>query len=155
MSAGIIRVNNIDYRGSICDGPGIRTVVFLQGCNVHCKGCHNPQTWNIHKGYLISIEELVQEICMRSDTKRITISGGEPMIQSEAVSELAVGLYNKNFDIALYTSYQFDEIPRSILKYLNYIKCGKYLEKYCTTTIPYIGSTNQKFITLNGGDIIL
>ena len=112
MKPGTIIINSIDYRGSICDGPGIRTVVFLQGCNIHCKGCQNPQTWDIHKGKQVTINKLIDEICANSYTKRITISGGEPLMQVEAVYELIRGLHEKKMDIALYTSYEYKNIPQ-------------------------------------------
>jgi len=48
-------VNAIDFSGSICDGPGLRTVVYLQGCNRRCINCHNPQTWDLTCGVEISV----------------------------------------------------------------------------------------------------
>lgn len=74
-----LRINKIDFSGSICDGPGIRTVLFLQGCKKRCEGCHNPQTWEIKAGKIIAISELFEAICANSKMKRITISGGEPL----------------------------------------------------------------------------
>lgn len=154
LNTDIIKINSVDFSGSVCDGPGIRTVLFLQGCNVRCEGCHNPETWDINAGKSIQIKNLVEQICTNSLTKRITITGGEPMMQSEALSKLISYLFNTGYDIALYTSYMFDEIPQSIIDNLNYIKCGKFLKKYQTTTLPYVGSTNQKFIVLKKGDNI-
>ena len=55
LSQDSICINSIDFKGSICDGPGIRTVIYLQGCDFHCVGCHNPQTWDMNKGYIIPV----------------------------------------------------------------------------------------------------
>ena len=153
LSQDSIRINSIDFKGSICDGPGIRTVIYLQGCNIHCVGCHNPQTWDMDKGYLIPVEELFDKICRDSMYKRITISGGEPLNQKDAVYKLMSLLKTAGFDVALYTGFDLNDVPAYILKTLNYIKCGKYIESLRSTIIPYIGSSNQIFKVVNGGEI--
>lgn len=140
-----IRLNYVDYSGSICDGPGIRTVVFLQGCTIKCPGCHNPQTWDLNGGYVKNIDNLVEEICSNSKTMRITISGGEPMIQLEQVKILVDKLKMRDFDIALYTSYDIKLVPECIKKNLDYIKYGKFIKEKQTSIIQYVGSSNQIF----------
>ena len=77
---GSIRINSIMSNPSLCDGYGYRTVVFLQGCNLHCPGCHNRSTWDIDKGTLIDVKELATILKEKSLNKKITISGGEPLI---------------------------------------------------------------------------
>lgn len=148
MENNNIQINSIDYRGSICDGPGVRTVIFFQGCNQYCEGCHNKQTWDIEKGKNYSVKELFDEIYSKSPYKKITISGGEPLLQSEALRELLLLLNEYNYDIALYTSYDFENVPKDIIKLLKYIKCGRYIESMKTSTEDYIGSYNQVFINL-------
>lgn len=145
-----IRINSIDYKGSIVDGPGIRTVVFLQGCKQRCEDCHNPSTWDLDKGYLIDVEELVVQLRKKCLNKRITISGGEPLLQYSPVLELVNKL--SDFDIALYTGFEFIEIPKDILNYLNYVKVGKFIKERKSTIIPFMGSSNQEFIDLEGLD---
>jgi anaerobic ribonucleoside-triphosphate reductase activating protein len=142
-------INSIDYTGSIVDGPGIRTVLFIQGCNKKCDGCHNPNTWDIKKGRKIHIENLISKLRSNVINKKLTISGGEPLLQYPAVLELVKGLID--FDIALYTGFEFEKVPRELFTYLNYIKVGKYVKEQRCTTIPFIGSTNQRFIDLNEG----
>ena len=143
-----IRVNSIDYRGSIVDGPGVRTVVFLQGCNRRCEGCHNPDTWNIEGGQEMDVDCLVQLLKMNSKSNRITISGGEPLIQRDAVVELVSRL--RGFDVALYTSYDFEAVPKQLLGCLSHLKVGRFKKEQSCTTESYIGSRNQKFISLKG-----
>ncbi len=144
-----IRINSIDYSGSIVDGPGVRTILFVQGCLQRCEGCHNQSTWDIEGGQLRSIEEIVQELKEKCSNKKITISGGEPLLQYPAILELVKKL--PNFNMALYTGYEFEDVPKEILPYLKYIKVGRFEKESRTTITPFIGSGNQKFIDLKAG----
>ena len=141
-----IQINSVDYRGSLVNGPGIRTLLFLQGCDRHCEGCHNTSTWDINKGIMRDIVELADELRIKCKNKKITITGGEPLFQYEALIELLERI--KDFDICLYTGSDFDEIPEDVIRYLKYVKVGKYDKSKRCTTVPYIGSTNQQFIKL-------
>jgi len=141
-----IYINSIDYNRSISDGPGIRTVVYLQGCTLHCKGCHNKSTWDTNCGLKYDVTELAYELKEKSLNHKITISGGEPFFQKEAVIALIKEL--EGCDLCLYTSSNYDEVPIEILPYLHYLKVGKYKQELRCTTLPYIGSSNQKFIDL-------
>lgn len=140
-----IIINSIDFRGSICDGPGIRTVLFLQGCKRHCFNCHNPQTWDMNNGIKYNINELVNTIIEKSPFKKITISGGEPLLQTESLEKILNLLKAENFNIALYTGFEKKDVPQNILTKLNYLKTGEYKNHLRTTITPYIGSTNQLF----------
>ena len=85
------RIHSIQSLGTI-DGPGVRFVVFLQGCPLRCACCHNPDTWAIDGGHEMSAEEIVQK-AMRyreyfGEDGGITLSGGEPLWQPEFVKEI-------------------------------------------------------------------
>lgn len=147
---GKIRINQLNKKPSLTDGPGYRTVLFLQGCNLKCKGCHNKSTWNFSGGFEIDIDELVKEIEKICFNKKITISGGEPLLQIESLRELLNKI--SDFDICLYTGFEFKNVPRDILKYLNYIKVGPFVKEKFSSEIPYVGSSNQKFIFLKKGE---
>lgn len=147
-----IRINAINYNGSLVDGPGLRTVVFLQGCNIKCNGCHNEITWDENCGILRDVNELANELILNVKNKKITISGGEPLFQEKAVLELVRLL--KGMDICLYTGSNLEEVPKEILPFLRYIKVGKYKKELKCSTKPYIGSTNQKFIDLLNDKIL-
>lgn len=140
-----IYINSILYNRSLVDGPGIRTVVFLQGCNLYCPECHNKNTWEMNKGKKISIDYLVKELNRKVINKKITISGGEPLMQFAALKELLLKLKLSNFNIALYTGHEFEEVPKELFKHLDYIKTGRFIKKLQTSVVPYVGSTNQKF----------
>lgn len=142
-----VYINSIRFNRSLVDGPGVRTVIFFQGCDIHCKGCQNPSSWDISKGKPYEIEELVKLLRENVANKKITLSGGEPLMQKVAVSEMVKKL--PDFDIVLYTGREFNEIPAEILKKVNYVKAGPFVEKLKTSVIPFVGSTNQTFMKVN------
>ena len=78
-------VNTIETFGSV-DGPGVRFVVFMQGCHLQCKYCHNRDTWTTSTNKLITVSELVEKITryekyIKLSNGGVTISGGEPLLQ--------------------------------------------------------------------------
>jgi len=139
-----LRVNSIMKNPSLCDGHGYRTVLFLQGCNLRCKGCQNKSTWDIEKGDLVDSHDLALAIREQCVNKKLTISGGEPLLQADELIDLLEEL--KDFDLCLYTGHQIQDVPEGILKYLKYIKVGPFIEELKTTTKPYVGSKNQEFV---------
>lgn len=140
-----IRINSIRYNNSVVDGPGIRTILFMQGCDIHCKGCQNKSTWNINKGKKIEIDDLVNELNKKVFNKKITISGGEPLMQKEALIELVTKLNDLKFDIALYTGHQREDVPSILVEKIKYLKSGNFVQKLKTTIKPFVGSENQIF----------
>lgn len=85
------RINSIQTLGTL-DGPGVRFVLFMQGCPLRCAYCHNPDTWDFTQGMEYSAEDIFQKVLRYKayfgDTGGITVSGGEPLIQAEFVTEL-------------------------------------------------------------------
>lgn len=85
------KINSIQSLGTL-DGPGIRFVLFLQGCNLRCSCCHNPDTWDLKSGYEADAEEILSKVLRYkayfSDEGGITVSGGEPLLQAEFTKEL-------------------------------------------------------------------
>ena len=84
------RVHSIETMGTV-DGPGIRLVVFMQGCPMRCAYCHNPDTWANDAGSAVSVERIVQAYDSNRQFYRnggITVSGGEPLLQPEFVGDL-------------------------------------------------------------------
>ena len=139
----IIFINSIKYNSSLVDGPGVRTVVFLQGCDIRCKGCHNQSAWDIAKGIAMEPENLANLLKEKVVNKKVTISGGEPLMQKDAVLELLDLL--QGFDIALYTGHELIDVPVEILQKVNYIKTGNFQIDKKTSIKPYVGSYNQEF----------
>lgn len=146
FESSMLYVNTISKRESLVDGPGLRTVIFLQGCKRHCKNCHNPSTWSLERGTRYSVGELAEIIRKKAINKKITLSGGEPLLQAKAIENLIKAL--PEFDFCMYTGYDMPDIPQAILSRLHYVKVGAFDESCRTTTVPYFGSWNQKFINL-------
>ena len=145
MSDISLRVHSLDLNGSVSDGPGVRAVVFLQGCDRHCKGCHNPTTWALDGGENMTVGEIVERLVL-SPYRRVTISGGEPLLQPAGVAALLRALKAKGFsDLCLYTGFSDDEVPFGIRKYLTYLKTGEFRQEEKTSLKPFVGSANQMF----------
>ncbi|MCR4660995.1 MAG: radical SAM protein [Clostridia bacterium] len=140
-----MRINSIRYNNSVVDGPGIRTVLYMQGCDLHCKGCHNKSTWDVNKGKEIDIDDLVNELNNEVFNKKITISGGEPLMQKDALIELVTKLNGLGFEIALYTGHQKKEVPNTLIDKIKYLKTGNFIQELRTTLKPFVGSENQIF----------
>ena len=88
---------------------------------------------------------MVNELKKKVFNKKITISGGEPLMQEEALIELVTKLNDLNFDIALYTGHTRDEVPSEIISKLKYLKTGNFIQELKTTIKPFVGSENQIF----------
>ncbi len=140
-----IRIKAFFPNKSLCDGPGIRSLLFCQGCDIRCRGCHNKSSWDPNAGIERDVEELAKEIIEKSDNRKITITGGEPLLQREAVTELVRLLKEAGMDIALYTGHPKEDVAKEILANIKYLKYGPYKKELRTSITPYIGSTNQVF----------
>ncbi|MFA6119580.1 MAG: 4Fe-4S cluster-binding domain-containing protein [Parachlamydiales bacterium] len=140
----VLFVAGIVY-GSMVDGKGLRTVVFLSGCSVHCPSCHNKSYWLKENGKKIPIDLLTQQIRKNTPQKKLTISGGEPLEQLPAVNELISLL--PDFDIGLYTSYHIKDLKKDLLSKLSFVKTGRF-EKDKLIVGKYFGSSNQEMIYL-------
>ena len=96
-------VHSIETFGTV-DGPGIRLVVFLQGCPMRCLYCHNPDTWAPKKGQSMTVEEIL-EIYEKNkgfyQNGGITVTGGEPLMQLEFVTALFQAAKSKNIHTCL------------------------------------------------------
>lgn len=101
------RVHSLQSLGTV-DGPGLRYVVFLQGCPLRCVYCHNPDTWDPAGGAVMDTEELVEKIlrCRPyfGTEGGVTVSGGEPLLQAEFVTQLFARLKREGVHTALDTS---------------------------------------------------
>ncbi len=90
------------------DGPGVRFAVFLQGCNLRCGCCHNPDTWNLHQGKEISAAEIAEKAERYKpyfgDVGGITLSGGEPLLQADFAREVFVECKKRGMNTCLDTS---------------------------------------------------
>lgn len=101
------KVNSIETMGLV-DGPGIRIVVFMQGCNLRCLYCHNPETWCYESDNMMSVEELVSKVLRYknyiSKNGGVTFSGGEPLLQSGFIYECLKRLKEENIHTCIDTA---------------------------------------------------
>ena len=120
------RIHSIQTMGAV-DGPGLRGVVFMQGCPLRCAYCHNPDTWAFEGGQEISAEELCKKLLhYRTYYKNggVTVSGGEPLMQSEFVAELFRLLHKEGLHTALDTSGMAPvEAARRVLAHTDLVLC--------------------------------
>lgn len=136
---------------SVVDGPGIRYVIFAQGCLHNCRGCHNPNTHPIDGGYLVELDEIYNDIINNKFIDGVTFSGGDPFVQIDAFIELAKRLKKHNINIMCYTGYIYEDIIKhekykEILNYLDTLVDGKFILERKTLKKPYVGSDNQRII---------
>ena len=152
---------------SIVDGPGFRTTIFVQGCGHHCEGCHNPQTWSYEPKKLVTVDELVEEVTSKNvNVSGVTLSGGEPFDQAEALAEFVRKLKELRpfFSIAAYTGYLVEELMTQpdkleLLKLVDILVDGPFQKDKKNATILYRGSENQRIVdvesTLRAGFCVI
>lgn len=161
-----LRIAGYD-RESVVDGPGIRFVVFAQGCPHRCEGCHNPETWDYAGGQELDEKELMDLIRGSRLLKGVTFSGGEPFSQAGAFASLGRQVKEMGLDIVTYTGYTFEEVLakagedenfKALLDVTDILVDGKYLAAERDISISYRGSRNQRVIlvpaSLAAGEII-
>ncbi len=99
-------IHSVESFGTV-DGPGLRMVVFVQGCPLRCAYCHNPDTWQENRGTRMSSEELIEKFLRNQSYYKnggITVSGGEPLFQMEFVTDLFRKAKKKGISTCLDTS---------------------------------------------------
>ncbi len=100
------RIHSVETFGAV-DGPGVRFVVFLQGCPLRCLYCHNPDSWSTNSGREITVAEMLAEIIRYKSFIKdggVTLSGGEPLLQHEFAKELLVACRKEGLHTAIDTS---------------------------------------------------
>jgi anaerobic ribonucleoside-triphosphate reductase activating protein len=156
-STNNIRVLDIKY-GTSVDGIGLRTSIYCAGCQNHCRGCHNPQSWDENGGEPTSVEVLFKNIV--DADMNVTFTGGDPMLHPEGFIELAQMIKNNtDKNIWCYTGYKFEDlmlhpIRRKLVELCDVIVDGRYVESERDLSLHFRGSRNQRVIdvqkSLNG-----
>ncbi len=150
----VIRIAGI-INESIVDGPGIRMVVFAQGCKHKCPGCHNPETHDFESGTWMTIDAILQQAKQNPLLDGLTFSGGEPFEQAEAFAELARKARQLNLDIVTYTGYTYEFIIehgaehkgwKALLDGTDILIDGRYEADKRNLLLKFRGSENQRMI---------
>lgn len=156
------QIRNMD----ISNGEHIGVSLFVQGCNLRCKGCFNKETWDFNGGkeWTQEIEDEFIELANRPYIKRISILGGEPLADENIrdVFELIIRLKTKfpNKSIWVYTGYQFEDIfnnplqnneatlRKRVIEICDVLVDGRYIEEQKDLTLKFRGSKNQRLIDI-------
>ena len=134
-------------------GPGVRWVLWVQGCTLGCKGCWNVETWQAGIGKKYTLSELIESINQSGDIEGITILGGEPLQQKLPVLRLIEHVKNLGLTVMLYTGYvpkEFDEIMWQCYNLSDIAITGRYVESMRDLGLIWRGSTNQRLESPTG-----
>jgi len=148
------RISGI-VRESVVDGPGIRFVVFTQGCPHHCPGCHNPDTHPFDGGKLVPVSRILEEIRKNPLLKGVTLSGGEPFCQPGPLAELARAVHGDGLDVMTYSGYTFEQLcekaktepdTAALLSECDVLVDGRFVEAEKSLLLKFRGSKNQRIL---------
>lgn len=151
----------------VTNGSGIGVALFTQGCPYHCKNCFNPETWDFDKGtdWTKEIEDKIIELLKPEYITRLTILGGEPLIERNiepltALLKRVKGVYPDK-QVWLYTGGDFEVLEglyEEIFQYIDILIDGRYIDDLRDYKLKWRGSSNQRIIdvqaSLKSGDVI-
>ena len=138
------------------NGDGLRVVLWVAGCNHHCQGCQNPQTWDINSG--IPFDNTAKlELFAELDKEYIdgiTLSGGDPLhpqnLQSTTILLKEIKEKYPNKTVWIYTGYTYEQIQeKELIKYIDVLVDGPYIKSRRDSHLEYRGSSNQRIIRLS------
>ncbi|MBQ8701820.1 MAG: anaerobic ribonucleoside-triphosphate reductase activating protein [Prevotella sp.] len=146
------------------DGPGFRTSIYCAGCQHECKGCHNPQSWDMAAGTMTPTEDIMR-IIEADPYADVTFSGGDPMYQAEGFAELARAIRSRTTkNIWCYTGFTFEALlkmpaQRELLELVDVLVDGPFIESKKDPDLLFRGSSNQRLIdvkaSLKAGEVVL
>ena len=152
---------------SLVDGPGLRYVIFAQGCHHQCPHCQNPETWDASAGKEFTVKQVIRLLKQHKKPKRgVTFSGGEPFLQAAELAEVAQAAHEKGWDVVTYTGFTYEELiadnndgAKALLAASDILIDGKYIHKLRDAKLQFRGSSNQRMIdvakTQKSGKIVL
>jgi len=149
-----IRLAGIIYE-SLSNGPGLRRVLFSQGCKHNCEGCFNPHTHPFEGGQLFKIKDIVKDILENPMLRGVTFSGGDPLEQAEEFAYIAKKVKEAGKDIWVYTGYTYEYIIENrykrdgfneLLKNIDVLVDGKFEINKENEKLKFRGSSNQRII---------
>lgn len=150
---------------SIVDGPGLRFVVFVQGCPHRCPGCHNPDSHDYNGGEEWSISRIVGLMLSNPMTDGLTLSGGEPFSQPEECYDLARIAHSVGYNVWVYTGFTFENLlyngsdeERKLLQEVDVLVDGPFILAERTLSLLWRGSRNQRVIdvkkSISTGEVV-
>ena len=154
-----MRIAGIEPESTV-DGTGIRFVIFFQGCPHKCPECHNQETWDDNGGMGIDVFDfnvmLEEEIKRNPMLNGITLSGGEPFIQSEAATAIAQKVKQHELTVWTYTGFTYESLikneqHRKLLLFTDVLVDGPYMKDLKDESLRFRGSSNQRILKIVGG----
>jgi len=127
----MLNIYNIETTNYV-NGNGCRYVLWVQGCDLSCKGCWNQPTWSFKDNILKSVDEVFEKIdSLKSKIDGVTFTGGEPFLQADELSKLAKLIKEKtSLDIQVFSGYEknelFEDEQKNLLKYIDILVAGRY-----------------------------
>jgi len=149
-----IRVAGI-INESIADGPGIRMVIFAQGCQHNCRGCHNPHTHSFDGGELVDIDKIISDLKKNSLLDGVTLSGGDPFEQAKKFAVLANEVKKIGMNVITYTGYTYEQLVeyslnrkgyKELLENTDMLVDGPFIMEERNLLLKFKGSNNQRII---------
>jgi len=144
-----LRVLHI-VEGTSVDGPGLRTSIYLAGCNHHCPGCHNPESWDMGGGEERTLDELMEVIAYNEAP--VTFSGGDPLAQAQPLSKLIKRVKHElGYNVWCYTGYTWEQVQQQpqlmdVVKHLDVLVDSPFIMNERNTKLRFRGSNNQRLI---------
>ena len=154
MDNKYIRLAGIAYE-SLVNGPGLRRVLFSQGCKHNCGGCFNKDTHSFDEGKLVDMDEIINDILSNPMIKGVTFSGGDPFEQADKFAYIAIKLKEAGKNIWCYTGYTFGFLLENkdkrigwcdLLNNIDVLVDGKFEQDKQDASLKYRGSNNQRII---------
>ena len=144
---------------SLVDGPGLRVVIFVQGCDLGCPNCHNPESWPTTGGKDYTVREVMRLMKRgrgKKITRGVTFSGGEPFLQAGDLAQIAFEAKLTGWDVTTYTGYTFEELSKrtedtdvqALLNLTDYLIDGPYIHEQRDLDLKFRGSANQRIIDM-------
>lgn len=157
---GFIRLSGPIEHDNIVNGPGLRAVIWTQGCRQRCLGCWNPETWSETAGNLMKIDDVKDRLSKMKGQSGLTFCGGEPMLQSKACLEIARwAKENLGWNVWSFTGLIYEKIPREdtpwdFIKELDALIDGPFILPKRDISLKWRGSGNQRILHLENGEIM-
>ena len=147
---------------NIVNGPGLRAVVWTQGCRQHCPGCQNPETWSesLEDGTLVKIDEVKEELRKLRGQAGLTFCGGEPLLQAKACLEITKFAKEElGWNVWSFTGLILEQIPHdseawAFVEELDALIDGPFIQAQRDLSVKFRGSRNQRLLHLNHGKIV-